>query len=262
MKKLLAIIAIIILSSKLATASVTVINGLTHFYSGNSGDIISGEVILFNSSVIDQRVTFSINEALFSCNANRKFTEKAPHAQSSSDWFESEVMEKVLAPNEKYTYRYTIRIPADQKLKGSYWSVLMVYVENPVKKEQLTNNIGLDTKVRYAIGLLTHVNGFDDVNIDFTNVNFNQTEDTPNKLEINVKNDGSFIEGVLLTLEVYDATGNKISVFETDRNMVFPGVCKTYVVDISSLPPGDYQCLLLAEAREDFTGTNLSLNLK
>lgn len=261
MKKIFLTLVLIASLGSSAFASVTIINGLTHMYNGNSGDVIEGEVVLINGSDIEQRVKFSINEAIFSCGANRIFTEKNPHLQSSSEWIDSGITERLLLPRERYVHKFKIRIPKDQSLKGSFWSVMMVYVERPIKEEMLNNSIGLNTKIRYAVGLLTNVNGYDQPNLDFEQV---QLEDKTGKkaLGIKMKNDGAFIEGVKLSLEVYDANGNKVKVLETDRNLVFPGVCKDYIIDISDLPKGEYQCLLLAEARKEYVGTNISLTQK
>ena len=139
----------------------------------------------------------------------------------------------------------------------------MVSVDNPIKEELLTNNIGLNTKIRYAVGLLTHVNSFDEVNLDFEKVDLTlDTLSYEKALDIKVRNDGTFIEGVELTLEVYDASGKKVDEFTTDRNMVFPGVCKNYLLDVSVLPDGEYQCMLLAGSRDEYTGANFTLSLK
>lgn len=261
MKKIVLTIALIASFASNALASVTIINGLTHVYKGNSGDMIEGEIVLINGSDVEQRVRFMINEALFSCNANRVFTEKDPHAQSSSDWIENGAGERLLLPKERYVHRFKIRIPEDQSLKGSFWSVMMVYVEKPIKEEMLNNSIGLNTKIRYAVGLLTNVNSLDQPNLDFEQVQLDE-KSGKKALGVKLRNDGSFIEGVKLSLEVYDANGKKVKVLETDRNMVFPGVCKDYIIDISDLPEGQYECLLLAETRKEFVGTNISLTQK
>lgn len=261
MKKIVLIIALIASFASNALATVTIINGLTHVYNGNSGDVIEGEIVLINGTNMEQRVRFMINEAIFYCNENRIFTEKNPHAQSSSEWVENGVSERLLLPNERYVHRFKIKIPADKSLKGSFWSVMMVYVENPIKEEMLNNSIGLNTKIRYAVGLLTNVNGFDQPNLDFEQVQFDEKSGRK-ALGVKMRNDGAFIEGVRLSLEVYDANGKKVKVLETDRNLVFPGVCKDYIIDISDLPEGQYQCLLLAETREEFVGTNITLTQK
>ncbi|KYG74927.1 hypothetical protein EV198_0562 [Roseivirga ehrenbergii] len=261
MKKIFLTLVLIASLASSAFASVTIINGLTHMYNGNSGDVIVGEIVLINGSDIEQRVKFSINEAIFSCGANRVFTEMNPHLQSSSGWIDSGVTERLLLPRERYVHKFKITIPKDQGLKGSFWSVMMVYVERPIKEEMLNNSIGLNTKIRYAVGLLTNVNGFDEPNLDFEQVQLDE-KTGKRALGIKMKNDGAFIEGVKLSLEVYDSKGNKVKVLETDRNLVFPGVCKDYIIDISDLPEGEYQCLLLAEARKEYVGTNISLTQK
>ena len=261
MKHLFTFILFITLFSS-AMAGVSITNGLSHIYSGNSGDAIQGEVILVNTSDKSQRVRFELNEAIFSCSSSRVFTEGNPHQRSSSLWFESDLMEKTLAPREKYSYRFTIHIPNDRSLRGSFWTALMVTVERPIREETLRNGIDLNTKVRYAVGLLTNVNEYDEVNLDFAQVDLaKDTLQFQKALNIQIRNEGTFIEGVELVLEVYDIQGRKITEFTTDRNMVFPGVCKNYLLDISNLPPGEYQCLLLADARDEFTGTNLTLRL-
>lgn len=251
------------LTANILFGNVAIINGLTQVNTGQSGDIISGEVIFLNTSTEEQRIVFEINEALFFCDSPRTYTEKNPHAQSSSDWFLAEVMDQVLAPKEKYVYKYTITIPENKELRGSFWTMLMVTIEKPIKEESLNDNIGLNTKLRYGVALITNVNSFDDVNLDFDHADLKYNEiETSKELEVKIKNNGSFIEGVVLTLEVYDSSGNKIDKFSTDRNIVFPATCRDYFLDVSTLPAGKYQCLLLAESREEFAGTNLSLTIK
>ena len=254
---------LVLLTTNSLLANVAILNGLTQVSSGLSGDVIQGEVVLLNTSNEEQRVIFNLNEALFSCSAPRTYTDKNPHAQSSSNWFSAELMDKVLIPKEKYVYKYTITIPEDKELRGSFWTMLMVTIEKPIKEESLNDNVGLNTKLRYGIALISHVNSLDEVNLNFDQANLkNETENPLKQLEVKIKNDGLFIEGVVLTLEIYDAQGTKIDVLSSDRNMVFPGACRDYSLDISTLPAGEYQCILLADSREEFAGTNLKLTIR
>lgn len=243
-------------------SSVVVMNGLTHSYSGVSGDVITGEIILINSSDEEQRVTFELNDIIFSCTENRIFTSETTHSQSSIDWFNAELMDKTLRSKEKYIYRFTITIPKNQNLKGSFWSTLMVNVEKPIKEEALNAKVGLDTRIRYSVALLTDVNMKEEVNIDFKSIALNEAK-TNGKRELDVKvyNESEFIEGVKLTLEVYNDDGEKIFESETDRNMAFPGFCRDYKVDLTSLAIGEYECVLIAESREKFIGANITLTI-
>ncbi|TDE05910.1 hypothetical protein [Flavobacterium sandaracinum] len=241
-------------------SSVIVVNGLTHIYTGASGSQIQGEIILLNNSDEEQTLNFSLNDAIFSCTENRVFSNSVTHENSSLKWFDGSLMNKILLPKERYTYKFMINIPKDMTLRGTYWTMLMIDIDKPIKKEKLAKNIGLNTKVRYAIGLLTHVNAFADVNLDFNRIDVDKAEPNRN-LKIKIENQNSFLEGVKLSLEVYDSTGEKVLESTTLRNMVFPGFCKDYVIDISTLPKGSYECLLVADTRGKFVGTNISLTI-
>lgn len=241
-------------------SNVLVLNGLTHEYSGQPGETVSGEVILINSSSENQRVTFDLNDAIFSCTANRFFTKDSTHIQSSRNWFVGDLMDRTLYPKEKFVYRFKIVIPHDETLVGSFWSMLMINIDKPIKEETLKDRIGLDTKVRYAIGLLTNVNSYDQVNLDFLDVDIvKNSGELSEILNIKVGSDSNFIEGVRLSLEVYDKNGNLVFEGDTKRNMIFPGYCRDFGIDISTLETGDYTCVLVANTREEFFGTNFTL---
>jgi len=248
--------------SNLVFSNISVINGLTHTYTGTSGQVISGEVILVNGSSQEERVTFELSDAIFYCDAPRIFTNEETHPRSSNDWFKAELMDVVLNPKEKYVYRFTITIPNDQQIRGSFWTILMVNAEKPIKEEALTESIGLNTKMRYAVGLLTHVNELDAVNLEFNDIQIvKKTEKTNSNLDIKLQNHSSFIEETLLSLEVYDKNGVKVFEEKSTRKKIFPGACTDFNIDISSIPEGDYECILIAESREEYVGANISLQL-
>lgn len=257
MKKSILIV-VLFFYANLSFSSVIVVNGLTHIYNGYSGNQIKGEIVLLNNSDVEQTVSFSLNDAIFSCTENRIFSSSQTHKNSSLNWFDGSLMNKTLSPKEKYTYQFVINIPKEESLRGTYWSILMLDVDKPIKKEKLSQNIGLNTKVRYAISMLTNVNTFTEVNLDFLKINLKK-ENNSKKLEIKIANQNVFIEGVKLLLEVYDADGKKVLESDTARNMIFPGFCKDYNVDLTTLPKGSYECLLVADSREKFVGTNVSL---
>lgn len=242
-------------------SNVIILNGLTHSFSGVSGQTFQGQIILANTSNEDQRVTFNLSEANYSCEGGRSFDENIPHKNSSTEWFEGATMDKVLAPKERYMFKFSITIPHDSELNGSYWTTLMVNVEKPIREETV-GNIGLDSQIRYAIRLLTDVNAKEEVNIDFEGVNLSlNSVNRKKQLEIKISNQTIFIENVRLSLEMYDAYGNMLLETETKRAKVFPEVCRDFIVDVSGLPIGTYQCVVMADSREEYVGTNLSLTI-
>lgn len=71
MKNLMVTTALYVLLSSHSYASIVVLNGLTHVYSGNAGDRIEGELILMNTTDLPQQITFKLNDVIFSCETNR-----------------------------------------------------------------------------------------------------------------------------------------------------------------------------------------------
>ncbi|MEP5254404.1 MAG: hypothetical protein ABJQ39_05030 [Winogradskyella arenosi] len=259
MKSNLLTIIFLLLCVSSIHANVVIINGLTHSYSGVSGQIFYGEVLLANTSSEEQRITFSLSEALYSCESGRVFSEGIAHQNSSTAWFKSSVMDKTLAAKERYVFKYSISVPNDDALKGSFWTTLMINVEKPIR-EEVVNDIGLDTKIRYAIRLLTDVNFSDEVNIDFKDISLKSKGNGAEKqLDINIYNENIFIENVKLALELYDANGNLVLEVPTKRLKVFPNVCRVYSIDLEGLPIGEYQCVIVADSRDEFLGTNFSM---
>jgi len=257
--KSLLITFIVLFISNLTLANVAVLNGLTHKHTASYGQIVEGEIILLNTSKNSQRVLFSLSDAFLSCDNETYFSNENTHPRSSKEWFKSEVAEKELAPNEKYVFKYSIEIPMDTSLNGSYWNLVMIEVEKPIKQQILQKKVGINSKIRYAVQLLTDINQDTDMAIDFTDISLN--ESNAKTLQIKLKNNSEFIETTNIFLEVYNDKGEKIEVINSQLTNVFPGFCKTVLLNLSSLKSGDYKCIVLAKSNQQYIGANLNLNV-
>lgn len=261
MKTYLLTAFIFLFCVQIGFSKVIILNGLTHSFSGNSGQTVQGQIVLANISNESQRVSFDLNEAIYSCEKERSFIKDVFHQNSASSWFDGAVMDKVLGPKEKYVYKYSFTIPEDVTLRGSFWTTLLVNVEKPIK-EEVVNNIGLDTKIRYAVRLVVDVADSDEVNLEFQKVNISKNDLTSKKqLDVQIFNESLFAENVKLSAEVYDHNGVKVLDLKTNRSKVFPKVCRNFSIDVTSLSSGSYQCILIADSREEYTGTTLSLEI-
>lgn len=239
-----------------SSANVTVINGLTHVHQGVSGERIQGELIVINTSKVDQSINLELSDAHFSCTADRTFSSDSSHMQSSMTWLTLPFQSMVLAAGERRSIPYEVQIPSDLPGLGSFWSVIMVNVDQPIAERVMENNLGLSSKIRYAIGVITHINEPSGFNLSFTGASMDK-----NKLELEVQNQGTYLEGVKITLEIYNNSSELVDVISTDRNMVFPGFCRKYLLDLSMIPSGSYQVIVVANNKKEYVGTTVELNL-
>lgn len=242
-------------------SSVIILNGLTHTHNAVPGEMIQGEIVIMNTSDSEQRITFRLNDVIFSCGNSRVFTADSTHIQSSKSWFRGSLMDRMLLPKEKYTYKYAIDVPAT-KLDGSFWNALMIEVVNPIKEERLTAKIDLDTKIRYGIGLITNINRIYELEVEFDSVDLAKDESDHNVLIVNLFNPSNYVEGLKLSLEVYNSNGKKVFETTSKRPIVFPNMCMEFSLDLKDLGNGEYECILIADSREEYVGTNLSLTVR
>jgi hypothetical protein len=242
-----------------ASGSVVILNGLTHIHHTSAGNIIEGQIILLNSGESNERVTFQLNDIHFPCGNERKFTFSETHPRSSKNWFESNITDKLLLPNERFVYKYRILVPNKDTVYGSYWSAIMVEVEKPIKEEKIEENFNVESKIRYAVGIIANVEKVEELQLEFDYIDFLSGIDNNSSLEVRLQNISDFLENIHLQLEIYDETGKKVFQENSIRKRIFPGSCTKFEINVTDLPSGSYECMLLAESRNEYVGANINL---
>lgn len=261
MKNLIGLLVLAIAFSITAQANVTIINGLTKVNSGKPGENVQGEIIMINTSKTSQLIVFDFYDAIFSCEKDRAFEKDTMHSQSSKNWLNSTIKSMVIPAGEKFTYNYEIRIPSNKVINSTYWSVIMVSVEQPVASREIDNQIGVDSKIRYAVGIITNVNEREATRIKFAKVDLANKKTDAKRMMVKIENEGSYMEGVQLELEIYNSEGELVKKIKTDRNMVFPGFCREYSLNLQDIESGVYECVLVANGSDEYIGSNIQLSL-
>eukprot|EP01089_Gocevia_fonbrunei_P023533 TRINITY_DN998_c0_g1_i4.p1 TRINITY_DN998_c0_g1~~TRINITY_DN998_c0_g1_i4.p1 ORF type:complete len:175 (-),score=15.13 TRINITY_DN998_c0_g1_i4:618-1142(-) len=130
---------------------------------------------------LGEAIFFRLGEAIFLCMAPGFFSNDITHNKFSKSWFKSDLMDKTFLSEESFVYCFSIIIPEDQNLKGSFWTLLMVNIEKPIKEELSNNKISLDTKISYAVGLITNVGSQGNPNLDFMAIYIKKSIDNIDK---------------------------------------------------------------------------------
>lgn len=259
--KIFMIVLLALVFVQSSAAGVIVLNGLTHRYSGNAGETIQGEIILYNPTDAKQRIKFELQDVHYSCEGSRYFTQNTTHPRSSKTWFNGNLTDYELAPKEKFVYQFEIVIPRNQTIKGSYWNILMIEIDKPMRQNKLASTLGVDSKIRYGIGLITQIGQAEQVAIDFEKAVLD-TKKEQTKLNLALINTSFFLEEPNVALEIYDMEGKLMLSKNSSRQKLFPESCSKYLFDISNLPNGKYECLIIAESRNEYVGTQMSLTIE
>lgn len=249
MKKLLILALFVIF--QYTNANVIILNGLTHTHETESGKLVTGVIKLKNTKESEQRVIIYFNDLFQHCGEKTKLTNDQTHSRSLKEWLSTEVDEYVLKPKEEYELIYNINIPENVDLTGSYWGVLMVEIEKPIKEDNLEYSVKLESKVRYGIQIIADVNSKTICELDFNNIQILKTDEGANAIEIEVKNLGNFYVQPTVVLDLFNEEGVKQKKLEVKFKKIYPGQCKLFTLDISEIPKGKYNGVIVADYGED-----------
>jgi hypothetical protein len=180
------------------------------------------------------------------------------HDRSLDKWFTTNVDEKILAPREEYAIYYTIKVPPGTDVTGTYWSILMVEVADPIKEEQ-ENGFTVESKVRYGVQVIADFGAYQSPKITFENIEFSKDEAKEKVIRVKLKNNGIFFSATQLKLELIDENGNKIKTVAADSRKLYPGYCNEFEVVVRDLPKGVFEGILIADNGVDLFGSNVTI---
>lgn len=246
-------------------SGVMILNGLTHLHNGASGNTISGIIKMKNDGRKENRVLVYRQDLWLACDKPNDYKDINSHPRSLGKWLKTNVDEKVLQPNEEYEVSYTIEVPSGTIENGTYWALIMVEVADPLK-EETPQGVKIDSKVRYAIQIITDVGIFQNPKLNFEKVELSSSavKDTvvSNKvIKVKLKNEGIFLARAKLNLEVFNNQGEKVKIINGVQRKVYPSYCNDFEIELKGLPKGKYEAVLVADNGKDLFGENLTIEI-
>ena len=259
MKKLFILSTILLLTIP-GFSKVIVLSGLTNIHSGEQGNLVQGEIHVQNIGDKNERIIIYLNDLIQDCHTAASYDVPGTHPRSSGLWMELSANEKILAPKEEFFIKYQINIPDEESILGSYWSMLMIEIADPIKEDQLEYGVAMDSKIRYGIQVITNVGREDGSEIEFITVELNKNEEG-HLVVATAENMGDFLVTPTVVLELYGETGDLVYKTEVPFKKVYPKSCKSFEVPIEKLASGSYAALLVADYGKDLYGTNLQIDI-
>ena len=258
MKKHKILFFLLVLSSHLF-AAIQVLNGLTHVHATAAGGQINGKILIKNESAKEARILIYKQDLIANCGNAIAYTTSNTHNRSLGNWLQTNIDEKILSPNEEYTIHYTINMPKDSIGKGTYWSVLMIEGAEPIKEEN-TNGMQVNSKVRYAIQVLADVDGFESPKLTFEDVKYEAK--SSKTLKVRIKNDGLCSAKTKVSIEIFSDKGVKIKGYEATQKRIYPNLCNEFELLLDDMPKGKYEGVLIADNGKDIFGSTITLDVE
>lgn len=250
-----------------AQGGVCVIGGMTRESKLQLGGKTEGKIMLRNVGKEAREVKMYQTDYSFAADGTTVYGEPGSMARSNAAWITYSPHQLTIQPGETALVYFSVQVPSNNKLIGSYWSVLMAEqlpqgALDLQRNKPETVSIGVRTVMRYAIQIVTHIGDTGKYAVKFANRQI-QVKEHQRLLWVDVENIGEHGMRPTLWTEIYDENGVSLGRFDGNRLRIYPGCSARFEVDLSQLPAGKFKALLVADNGDDNVfGTQCQFELK
>jgi len=253
----IAVIFILIFSSHTIEASIRVTEGLSREFTLNPGEVIQASITIKNSGEEPQEVKIYLRDYHYTREGITSYGQPGTRERSNADWLQLNPEEKITIPPQGETdVHYTITVPPDADLKGTYWCMLMVEPEEGIEliedpETGLQVQTGIRQISRYGIQIRTHIGDTGTEELVVLDRRLVQGPEGKKYLELDLENTGERWFRIETRAEFYDQDGFLKDKLEGPTASLYPGTSVRRRIDISDIDPGSYEVLVIFEGGRD-----------
>jgi hypothetical protein len=217
------------------------------------GETYTGVLVVRNLTQQDQPVRIYQTDYRFFADGTSHFDSVGSTPRSNGRWIVPTVRSLLVAPGSEMSVTYTVKVPANTALLGTYWSTIMV--EGAATEAGRASGgrpqVGLGAVVRYAVQVATHVGVAGSRKVSFANSKFLTNPDSTQSFELDVRNEGERAYRPALWIEVYDEQGTMRANARQERGLLYPGTSLKQTFSLGRLAAGTYRAIVFADSGED-----------
>lgn len=253
----LAIIVVVLsaASASRAGAQISVVGSTVARHDARPGQSYAGSFTVRNDSDAAQEARLYLTDYAATADGVYRYEPAGSTARSNATWITLERPRITVPPHRTVTVPFTVTVPAGSVLAGTHWSMIMVEglasgagatAESPRDVQ-----VGLVTKVRYAVQVATNVAGEAKRSVQFARPDLSSNPDGGRVLAFDIINDGGIAFTPAISVELYSDAGEAMGTFESSRELTYPGNSLRATFDLGAVPAGSYQALVLVNAGAD-----------
>jgi hypothetical protein len=246
--------ALVCLTAGRSAAQIAVVGNTVEEHVSAPGDHYTGTIIVRNLTQQVQPVRIYQTDYLFYADGTSHFDEPGSNPRSNARWVTPGIRSLLVPAMGEMTVTYTVAVPANDSLSGSYWSTIMV--EGAPSEGGASSGgrpqVGVGAVMRYAVQVATHINATGSRKVTFVNPRFlTNPADSTQSFEVEVQNAGDRAYRPALWIEVYDEQGTLRFNKRQERGLLYPGTSLKQLFELGTLPHGTYRAVVFADSGED-----------
>lgn len=248
---------LILLIPGLSQAGISIVGDLSYEKVVQIGETYQVSISIKNTGKEPAEVKIYQTDYLFFSDGKTLFADPGSTPRSNADWISFNPKRVVIPPQETTQIYYLVKVPRDENLIGTYWSVFMVEAipksspESTQAPPKDKPQVGLTIAFRYAIQMVTQIGTTGASELKFLKTRLVK-EEGKRILQVDLENVGEKWLRPALSVELYDTQGNFIERFEGEMVLrIYPGTSIRHKIDLSRLPKGNYKALVIADCGGD-----------
>lgn len=213
------------------------------------GESYHGVIAVKNWTQKTSVLTIHQTDYLFLADGKIKYEKPGTLERSNASWVSINPKQVNVLPQTTEKIHYSINVPLDRSLVGTYWSMLRI-------EEAIGSSIGVEgdsssfqetAPVKYTdIEIITNVGETGSGSLKLLQKDLLK-DASKTVLQVNIENVGDRLLKPVLWAELYDQKGHYISRIEGERVRVYPGSSRTCPIDLSDVGVGSYKALVIGQ---------------
>jgi hypothetical protein len=254
MKRLLTALAVLCLAAPLAQAGLVIVGETVHRTTVTPGATLSGTITILNNGGAPVEVRLYQTDYAFKAAGENDYGAPGTSPRSNAKWFTLDANQLSIPTNGTVTVNYRGAVPAEAKLAGSFWSLVMVEqteaVVAPTKGAPSERRAAIRTVVRHAVQVVTDLGNPAPAELKVLGRNF-EADASGKAFSLDVENRGQWLTRPDVSMEVFDAAGASTAKVAAAKVRLYPACSFRYRFDLTALKPGKYNALVMLDSGDD-----------
>lgn len=222
------------------------VSGLTYLNTFKPGESAQVRISLISDRNTPEMVDLKLCDYWCNSDGQHFFEEVGKQVRSNAHWIKLGSHREIVNPGETRDFYFTINVPQDNALKGSYWSVLLIEPYDALQTlSESEHGFQLHVKIRYAFHIVSNV-GVGTPALKIVDKGMQEIKGKKYFMA-DVANTGDWFLNPKMTVKLLDKKGKLEKSMETQTDRLYPGSSVRYLADGEGIFEGKYTAFLLLD---------------
>jgi len=234
------------------------------------GEKIEGKIAVSNPGNEAQNVLIKMSDYLFFANGKNLRNKPGSDPRSNGQWVSFVPNRLTIPPKGTEFVKYSILVPNNGNLKGTYWSMLFVetlpknhpeFIQEKSSVVSGKTRLGIQFRLRYGVLMITHIGitGTKALRIIDKSI---ASEKGNVIFRADIENSGERLLRPTVWIDIFDK-GQSLGHFKGEQLRIFPGCSARFSINLAKVPKGAYTSLLTVDTGdESIIGAKYQLDIK